>query len=197
MATPFGHILAGYVVFTASTSNKRQDRWTLLGLCLAMAIAPDFDFLPGILVGKPALYHQGISHSIGIAAAASLILSLLYSLKRNTLLTDCGWFLVAYLSHLVIDLWGVDARPPYGIPVFWPFSSRTYIAPWPIFPGVRHAHTTAVTSSEWLITIFQPANLVAISIEAMVLLPVIVLVHSLRNGWSRDKSYVPTKKLNH
>jgi len=32
-----------------------------------MAVAPDLDFIPGIIVGKPTLYQQGLSHSLGFA----------------------------------------------------------------------------------------------------------------------------------
>lgn len=32
-----------------------------------LSIAPDSDFLSGLLVGEPALYHQGINRSLSFA----------------------------------------------------------------------------------------------------------------------------------
>jgi membrane-bound metal-dependent hydrolase YbcI (DUF457 family) len=145
-----------------------------------MAIAPDFDFLPGILVGQPALYHQTITHSLSVAVVVSGALTLLYNRTQRTRMVDWGRFCSAYSSHLVIDLFGVDRRPPFGMPLLWPFSNQAFLAPWELFPGVRHAAHTATTTAEWLVNIFQPANLEAIGMEIFLLLPVVLLVRFAR-----------------
>jgi len=179
MATPIGHALAGYAVFSTYTPAARRDRRMLLGWCLVMAMAPDVDFLPGMLMGQPGRYHQGLSHSLGVAVVVSLALTLLYSRKRHTMAADGGRFFLAYASHLVLDFWGSDTRPPYGIPLFWPLSERVYLAPWPIFVGVQHTLPTTATTGNWLATIFQPVNLRALGLEVLVLLPITLLVRAL------------------
>lgn len=182
----------GYIVFAASAGNRRQDRRTLLGLCLAMAIAPDFDFLPGILVGQPALYHQGVTHSLGATVVAGLTLALPYSLKRNPLIANWSRFGMAYASHLALDLFGEDSRPPYGIPLFWPLSNRSYLASWKIFPGVQHADSSAATTDEWLVGLLNLTNLKAFGVEILVLLPLVLLVHALATrgrGSKRRRPY--------
>jgi inner membrane protein len=180
VATPIGHALAGYAVYRVS-AYKREDRRTLLWLCLFLAIAPDFDFAPGILMGQPSLYHQGISHSLGLASVVSLILALVYGLNRGTVWAEWSWFFLAYASHLVIDLFGRDARPPYGIPLFWPIGAEHYLAPLQIFWGVRHAEVTSATTGEWITAILTLQNLRVIAIEVMVLLPVVLLVQYLQH----------------
>ena len=47
----------------------------LLFFYIFIANAPDLDFLPGLIIGKPNLYHHGISHSLGIGILFSLILA--------------------------------------------------------------------------------------------------------------------------
>jgi membrane-bound metal-dependent hydrolase YbcI (DUF457 family) len=187
MATPIGHALAGYAVYRTRAVALRDDRRALLALCLVMAIAPDFDFLPGILGGQPALYHQGISHSLGFALVMSFGLAVVYRHKGGVI-ANWGQFSLAYVSHLVIDAFGPDGRPPYGIPFFWPISDRYYLAPVQIFWGVHHASSASTTTEAWFVAIFHPYNLGAIGIEVVVMVPVILLIwcgHSRRGQTSK------------
>jgi inner membrane protein len=181
MATPIGHALGGYAVFLAYPNTGRRDRLRLLGLCIMMAIAPDLDFVPGILKGQPPLYHQGISHSLGFAVLASLVLAVVYSLRNGTMKVDWSLFFFAYLSHLVIDLFGVDGRPPYGIPVFWPLTHASYLAPFRIFAGVHHASSASDPTGEWIANVFHPANIRVIGIEVLVMAPVVLLMLLIRH----------------
>ena len=74
MATPIGHGLLGVVVYLLGTQRGGPARWiSLLSLTLFAAVAPDLDFLPGLFVGKPALFHQGISHSLIFAIFAAAL----------------------------------------------------------------------------------------------------------------------------
>jgi inner membrane protein len=176
MASPVGHGLLGYAVYRGTGSAKREDRRTLLWLCVFLAIAPDFGFIPGIVLGQPALYHQGVSHSLGFALIVSLGAAVVYSLHRGTLWANWGRFFLAYASHLLLDIFGPDRRPPYGIPLFWPISDAHYLAPFQIFWGVRHAKETSTTTGEWVTGILTPYNLGAIGLEALVMLAVILLL---------------------
>jgi hypothetical protein len=80
MATSLGHGLAGYLVYRSLARHNSEDSKLLLLLCVCLAISPDLDFVPGILERKPALYHQGISHSLVFAGGAGLIASVEYRL---------------------------------------------------------------------------------------------------------------------
>ena len=184
MASPIGHAIAGYTVYRATWNKNREDSKTLLFLCLLMGIAPDFDFFPGILVGQPALYHQGISHSIGFAVISSLILAWLYSFKRGTFLGDWGRFCLSYCSHLLMDFFAPDGRLPFGEPLFWPFDTSHYLGPFQIFRGFHHAGSTSASTTEWLAGIFQPSNLVAIGLELMVFTPLLLFLYwKSRRSW--------------
>jgi membrane-bound metal-dependent hydrolase YbcI (DUF457 family) len=177
MASPVGHGLMGYAVYRMAASAKREDRRTLLGLCLLLAIAPDFDFVAGVVLGQPALYHQGISHSLGVALVVSFGVAVTYSLPKGTLWADWGRFFLAYASHPIIDMFGPDRRPPIGIPLFWPLSDICYLSPWQIFWGVHHVKATSATTWEWITAILTVHNLAAIALEVMVILPVILLAY--------------------
>jgi inner membrane protein len=174
MATPIGHALAGYSVYVAGSSVKSRTP-ILFWACLLIAIAPDFDFIPGILHGQPNLYHQGLSHSLGAALVVSLAAALIVG--KGALWKNWSLLFVAYVSHLALDFFAPDGRPPYGQPLLWPISSTYYLAPLPlqILWGVRHAKATSAGTSEWISGILQPQNLRAIGIEVLVTLPMVLL----------------------
>jgi inner membrane protein len=192
MATPIGHALAGYAVYLAGTSLKSR-RTILFWLCLLMAIAPDFDFIPGILQGQPNLYHQGLSHSLGAGLLVSVAAALIIS--KGAMWKNWSLLFVAYASHLALDFFAPDGRPPYGQPLFWPISNEYYFAPTSLqlLWGVHHAKATSAATTEWLSGILQLRNLRAISIEVLVTLPVILLarcVSSLKSCRNQEPTEV-------
>ena len=174
MATPIGHSLAGYVVYIFAAAKDR-DRLNLILLCIVMANAPDLDFLPGIFLGKPAMYHQGITHSLGFALMVSLVAAVLYSIKGKSFSVTFNLCFFSYFSHLVIDFFGPDQRLPYGIPLFWPISVEHFISPVSLFLGVHHVRSTSASTLEWIDGIFDPYNLGAICLEVLLIAPFILL----------------------
>jgi len=50
---PFGHSLAGYIVSAYKSKTFRLNNVKILALYVFIANAPDLDFIPGILIGKP------------------------------------------------------------------------------------------------------------------------------------------------
>lgn len=191
LATPIGHALAGYAIYGLRPDVQAEERRMLLALCLALAVCPDLDFLPGIIIyGQPALYHQGISHSLGMAIGVGLAVALLYSRTHRTVLGHWGLFTLAYASHLLLDVLGPDGRPPYGLPLFWPITDGYYLSPIQIFWGVHHADRTSATTGEWLMGIMDPFNLGAIGIEILIVLPFVLLTRYFRHR----KESKPKKK---
>jgi inner membrane protein len=183
MATPVGHVIAGYAIYGFTRAPKAKERMGLAFLAVIVAFAPDLDMLPGLLVGKPALYHGGISHSLGIALLVSLGAAAILKLRGRGFLAIFSLCFLAYSSHLLLDWLGPDGRPPFGIPIFWPISSETYLSPVPVLLGVRHASTADATIVEWLRGIFSLHNVAAIAVEVALVTPFFFLFRWLRGHW--------------
>src|SRR5262249_62205716 len=71
MALCLAHATAGYLVYEA-LRPAGPHRPALLAGALLVANAPDLDFLPGLLVGAPAAYHRGLTHTAGALAVVSV-----------------------------------------------------------------------------------------------------------------------------
>lgn len=184
MATPIGHSVAGYGFFLLTDKGSERPRVLLLFLSFFFALLPDLDFLPGLFVGKPALYHHGLSHSVGAAVLAGLLGASLVTTLRREGRSFVGVFLLlfgAYCSHLLLDIVGPDGRPPYGIPLLWPLSQEYFISPVPLLLSVHHAPTTDTSTVEWLTNIFSWHNLLAIGIEIVVVSPFLLLSNMIRS----------------
>lgn len=185
MATPIGHGVLGYAVYAAcsppSADPAVSDR-RALALCVVLAIAPDFDFLPGVLLGQPARFHQGISHSFVFAVLLAVPAALWCAPTAAVRGRYWMMFMVAYASHLVMDLFGPDGRLPYGIPLFWPLSSATFQSPITLLLGMRHAEATTSSTSEWLTGILTLRNILALVVELLFVVPILggALVHRQR-----------------
>jgi len=97
---------------------------------------PDLDYL-AVVRGREAMerFHQGVFHSIGFVATATVPLALLL---RRRLGFSLAWLLLAAagLTHLLLDLLVVDLKPPVGFPFFWPLSAERFHASITIFPGI-------------------------------------------------------------
>jgi inner membrane protein len=175
MATPIGHTLAGYVTYKLSKVSQNDQSLHLLLLSIVMANFPDLDFLPGFLAGSPALYHQGITHSMGIGLLISLAAAGVFRVTGWPFMPVFVLCFFSYLSHLIIDFLGPDGRSPYGVPLFWPITDRYFISPRPLFLGMHHAPSTEASIAEWLAGIKQPYNLLAIAVEVASLAPFLIL----------------------
>lgn len=183
MASPIAHALAGYLICRLIPYSRRQAGWKTIGWCSFVAVSPDLDFLPGLFQGQPALYHQGISHSLGFAVLVSSLAALLYGKGRSAWFLG-GLFFLVYGSHLLIDMLGPDARPPYGIPLFWPLGEQYYLAPFQLFRGFRHVRATSDSTGDWMGNIIDLYNLGAIVIELAIFLPFILLLEN----WERHNA---------
>lgn len=137
MASPVAHSLTGAIIY--SSTGRRplaadpELWWLVLAACL-----PDFDLIPGVLLGDDSLFHRTFSHSIPAAVLFALVVYLICLRRgirapvRATLLMA-----IAYLSHLLVDFVSFDPGPVAGIPLFWPFSYETYMADATVFLKVE------------------------------------------------------------
>jgi len=166
MSSPIGHSLAGYVFHTIRFRKFKPQGYRSLLLYIFMANAPDLDFLPGFLIGKPNLYHHGISHSFGAAVIFSLCGTLLFQMKQyRSAVKAFGVYLSLYASHLILDFLCLDGRPPHGIPIFWPFTNEYYT--FPVLPPIKHSLLDHATIGQFLSDAFSLHNLYVIFLECV------------------------------
>ena len=186
MASPIGHALAGYAVGRLGEGSEAPGGRLFLPVCAFLAVAPDLDFLPGLLVGQPSLHHQGASHSLVAAAVVGGVAALL--LVRERSLRPRAWavFGAAYASHLLMDFLGPDGRPPIGLPLLWPLSDATWLAPVAVLPGIHHSVTGQEGVGEWLAMVLSPVNLRAIAAELVLVGPVLFVAE-----WTRRRRAGP------
>lgn len=140
MPSPVAHLFAGACV--AALASRRWPAAHALPVTAALLLAanlPDLDYL-ALVRGREAMerFHQGVFHSIGFVATATLPLALLL---RRRLGFPRAWLLLvaAGLTHLLLDLLVVDLKPPVGFPFFWPLSAERFHAAITIFPGIDRA----------------------------------------------------------
>lgn len=199
MASPIGHALLGLAVsrgveapggLPASggrgagrpSTLRSSPPWLLPALAALAAVAPDLDFLPGILLGDPNRFHQLRSHTLLAAALAGLAAGLGARALRVRAAVRIGSVVaLGYASHLLLDVFTHDPRAPVGIPALWPLSTEFVHAPWSVFRGIRHG-VPGQGLGTMLGELFSLHNLVAVGIEVGVTLPVLLGIHVLRRG---------------
>ena len=186
MASPVGHGLVGvfaYLLIRDKLNAAGVVRLGAVAACVVLANLPDGDFLLPLLFGEGVNgdYHRAFSHSLVFALAVGLFLGLAWWLRTRGARSApafsglsvvlFGVLLVG--SHMVLDLLGEDHRPPYGVPLWVPFSDRHVIAAWTPFKSVDHSSLMALAA---------PANIGAMCWDAVVLAPLLLLAWIWRRG---------------
>ena len=109
-----------------------------MGALVFAANAPDLDFVPGILIGKPGRFHHGATHTLaavfvfGVIAWGSARLAGLGSARRIGVVMALG-----FLSHLLFDWMTVETNGPYGMTLLWPLSWDRLSSPIQVFMEIR------------------------------------------------------------
>jgi inner membrane protein len=159
----------GYIIYRGCGNPVPQSRLRLIGAYLFAANAPDLDFLPGLLVGDLAKFHHGPSHSIGFAFLFGLLACLFFSRRLYP-------FVIAfslYLSHVSLDYLVEDPSSPFGVPLFWPFSQKYFMAPFAFF---RPFHYRAVSAESSMAVLLTFHNFLTVLAEVAFLLPLLAWV---------------------
>lgn len=154
MATPLGHFLAGATVGALCGGERRTGRPVLAGGLVAMA--PDLDFIPGLLLGEPARYHHAVTHTLLFALLAGMVAALAAPRARWRWTVLVGG---AYSSHLLLDFLTHDPSPPRGIPLFWPVISDALHSPIFVFPQVLHTIVCPVNLHNFTVMLLEIALL--------------------------------------
>jgi membrane-bound metal-dependent hydrolase YbcI (DUF457 family) len=141
-------------------------------MALLASLAPDLDFIPGLILGEPSRFHQTLSHSLGGSLVLALVLG---GAARVGFPGGRGWrwsglFLLFILGHLFLDFFTQDPRPPVGFPFFWPFSDRLLTSPIPVFPYLFR---------DPALPGFWSHNLGALLVETLLLFPLWVVSRKL------------------
>jgi len=134
MALPIAHATAGYLI---QRLDRRPIAWRGWTRALAFAIIgnlPDVDFLVGFVLGRPGEFHRRASHTIVAAVAFGIVAGAFLAWRR----LDRFWpatllCAAAYGTHLLVDFFTIDQRPPSGAPFLWPFSDAYFISPVTVF----------------------------------------------------------------
>lgn len=143
------------------------------------SVAPDFDFIPGILIGEPAAFHHGISHSLTFAVlfGAMTFLALLRSQSRAAAAEGARMAGFAYALHIVLDL--ISVTEGRGVPIFWPFSDERFGFDLSLF---GHFHHGGLQQGLWSVVRWD--NLPALARELLVMgIVVLTLFLWRRRRW--------------
>lgn len=155
MASPVAHTFAGFwtfLLFAERTKIRLHDEWRRYAghLCLLVFVAnlADLDFIPELFFHRD--YHRGFSHSLLAAILASLALTWIWKIA-GTFWSSFLIYFVAYGSHLVIDFFtGMHLgwnHSSFGIPLFWPLSTRDVASALVLVYGVTHGSSMSALFS--------------------------------------------------
>ncbi len=179
MALPFAHATAGYLVYEGARPAGPH-RPGILAAAVVLAIAPDLDFVPGLVVGQPSAFHRGVTHTV---FAAGVVGALAWGAVRwwrgdAGLAARAGlWAAAAWASHLVVDFITHDDLPPRGARLLWPFSNAHYLAPYPVLAEITLDRSTRATFLSSLVS----GQAVAICAREMAfLLATVGVIHAIR-----------------
>ena len=164
MPLPIAHSFAGYIVHESKPFVFFKKGWHDMLFLMFLANSADLDFLPGYLIGHPNQFHHEYSHTLFAGGMVALIVGTLFR-KRDGFLKPFLISFIAYATHLCLDYFTEDLRPPFGIPLFWPFSDKHYIFDHPVFMRVIRSDL----SGNFFPSLFNQHNITAMLKELLVM----------------------------
>lgn len=178
MPSPVGHSLIGLAVSLGyflrrgmpwrEIGRTVRRLWLPLVLCMLFANAPDIDYVPGIVSGNLNAFHHLYTHTLGWIFLLALGTWMIWRAADSRV--SWGAFLFLFVlgaTHLLADWITEDCASPYGVMGLWPFTDKYYISSVSIFAHLKKA--------DWA-DVFQLYNIGAVIREALVTLPLVVLV---------------------
>jgi len=182
MPSPLAHSAMGYLLLSRDQKRELLARWDWKPLVIFVLFAnlPDFDLLPGLLVGDPGRFHHGkwIAHSLGAGfmVAGALWLALALCGRRDARRWSLAC-LILYTSHIVLDFFSADPGLPFGQMIFWPISHDYFLSPISVFSNIQRGSPGVMLGMH---------NLLAILWEAALVIPLLVLAswQPARAAWA-------------
>lgn len=158
MPLPLAHALVGASIVTACLAPDAPRRTATLLAGAALAITPDFDFIPPWIFGASREWHRGFTHSLGFALLVGVALFLLMGRRR---LRAVIALTAGLISHGLLDC--LTSIRGGGVELFWPILSSRYkigltdlFEPGPGPETVAGLITQLVTSTLTELLIFGP-----------------------------------------
>ena len=184
MALCFAHTAGGYLAYEfARPAGAHSPR--LFAAAILLANAPDLDFVPGIVLGDPGIYHRGVTHTVVAALAVTLVVAGVGRLggwPERVWRRAALWAGATYSSHLFLDFITTDAVAPYGARFLWPLSDGFYLAP---FTPLREIIIDCSGRAAFFLSLVGRHTFGAWASDAGVLLACVVGVHLARAGFAR------------
>jgi len=175
MPSPLGHMLgglaAGWAVAGSPTDRPSRAREAIL--FAGLGAAADLDLLM-------AGVHRGPTHSVAAALVVGVAVGAIHRLVVSGRRGRIGSIIVAmacaaaYGSHVLLDWLSSDNSAPIGIMALWPYTREYYESDLRVFMAISRRYYHGWT--------FIWQNLVAISRELAILLPLLSVVMMLRRS---------------
>jgi len=176
MPSPVGHSLAGYLISDVAGVRLSRRKWVSLGSYVLIANAPDIDYLPGFLSGKPNAFHHYATHSVTAALLFGIAVAIILGSRDGGFVRIFLATSAAYASHLLLDFFTLDTSKPYGMQLLWPLSDRFYVSPWALFMDVAKGNL----NEGFMRSLLVWHNLVGMLWEAAVFVPLIFGLHVMK-----------------
>ena len=186
MPTPIAHSLCGYIIYSSVKIKDDKINWKTLFSFIVLANLADLDYLPGIYINKPNIFHHGLSHSIVAAIIVGLSISVIYKFNsEKKFFKNFILFSSLYLSHVVLDFFTVDTSIPLGEQLFWPFTNEYYISSISLFRDISKGSTT----NSFFLSVFEFYNVITGVTECMIFLPFILIIKFIKTKINKKHIY--------
>lgn len=154
MASPVGHALVGIgaAALVAKVTGTAPSSACWIGAIVASSI-PDLDLI-GVIVGLPVHHvHRRATHSLLVLGGLALVVMSAWSLMLGIANPGLGlaWS-AALFSHPLLDVITTgprDAAGGFGIPLFWPLSSRRWYLASPVYRSIPLAAYLSSAEEVW------------------------------------------------
>ncbi len=176
MPSTLGHSLAGVLVNESRLFMLGKSHAQCVVIALVLANFADIDIIPGLFYGNPNRFHHGVTHSFGAALIVGFLFALIFYKWQTRFWSPFGFATLVYSSHLLLDILTIDTSYPFGVPLWWPVSSKYFIAPITIFSDVNKDSATAT----FFQSLFTTHNLFAALLEIVILGPIVLLTILMR-----------------
>lgn len=161
MPSPVGHSIAAAILHEWLPPGRRGPLW--LVVALVSANLPDLDFVPGMLTGNADRFHHGPVHSFSVAVIWGALVLGAARLRMPAREAGALGLLAgaAFASHVFLDMFSIDSRPPFGVPALWPLWGGYVVSPVELFMDICRQRDTAL----FLRSLLQPHNFLAVAWE--------------------------------
>lgn len=178
MPSPVLHTLPAVLIAKAALGTRSTDRNAhlratrfggqdaiLMAAAVIAANVPDLDFVPGIIVNDPGMFHHGGSHSLFAAVVFGILCALVARLAHYPSVVRIGIVTgLAYFSHLLLDAAAPLDDVGRGVPFFWPLTERYFVSPVRLLMGIG----LEPDRGGLLASLITPHNMLALGLEVLV-----------------------------